>query len=295
MIGPELPPHLQQSAPQGDVSDDDDFGPAPPPAAPAPVAGPQLPAANEDEEEDDFGPALPPNITAAPKRVLGPSFPAPEDDSDDDLGPQPLPAYAQAAYKEVDGVKQFLEQEERKRKAIEEAAQPKALKRDEWMLRPPTSSELLANLDPSKMNKPRQFARSAAPATKNTDNTLWTETPAERQQRLADEVSGKKRRKQNADAEASPEEALEARKKRKRDESIRVGVDEHTVRGAALVAEHEKTLADTKDDESKAVWDHARDMSLGGRLMDDSQRKKMLRDAKGLGDRFGAGTSGGFL
>lgn len=86
------------------------------------------------------------------------------------------------------------------------------------------------DLDPSKMNKPRQFARSAAPATKNTDNTLWTETPAERQQRLADEVSGKKRRKQNADAEISPEEALEARKKRKRDESIRTGVDEHTVR-----------------------------------------------------------------
>lgn len=120
MIGPELPPHLQQSAPQDDASDDDDFGPAPPPAVPAPVAGPQLPAAaNRDEDEDDFGPALPPNIAAAPKRVLGPSFPAPEDDSDDDLGPQPLPAYAQAAYKEVDGVKQFLEQEERKRKAIE--------------------------------------------------------------------------------------------------------------------------------------------------------------------------------
>jgi hypothetical protein len=36
-------------------------------------------------------------------------------------------------------------------------------------------------------------------------------------------------------------------------------------------------------------------MSLGGRLMDDKQRQKLLRDAKGLGDRFGTGKSGGFL
>jgi hypothetical protein len=29
--------------------------------------------------------------------------------------------------------------------------------------------------------------------------------------------------------------------------------------------------------------------------MDDDKRKKMLKEAKGLGDRFGSGTSGGFL
>ncbi len=84
-------------------------------------------------------------------------------------------------------------------------------------------------LDPTKLNKPRQFARSAAPA-KEMENNLWTETPAERQQRLADEVSGKRRRAVNADNSMSAEEALEARKRQKMDESIRKGVDEHTVR-----------------------------------------------------------------
>ena len=49
------------------------------------------------------------------------------------------------------------------------------------------------------------------------------------------------------------------------------------------------------DEEPAAIWDHARDMSLGGRLMDERQRQKMLRDAKALGDRFGTGKSGGFL
>lgn len=49
------------------------------------------------------------------------------------------------------------------------------------------------------------------------------------------------------------------------------------------------------DEPPPVIWDHSRDMSLGGRLMDDQQRQKLLRDAKGLGDRFGTGKSGGFL
>ncbi|KAF8915561.1 hypothetical protein CPB85DRAFT_1159787, partial [Mucidula mucida] len=270
---------------------------------------------NDEEDEDDYVPSLPPDLLAsrkagpsAPtrvpaKQVKGPTLPSayyPDGDSDDDVGPRPLPPTAQGNNNKIDGVQQFLEKEERRRQQIEEASKPKALQRDEWMLRPPTSSELLANLDPTKMNRPRQFARSAAPAPKNTDSNLWTETPAERRQRLADEVSGKRKRVVNAEEAISPEEALEARKKRKRDENIRKGVDEHTrkVRGSALVEEHTRGLAgkkDEDDDPSKAVWDHSRDMSLGGRLMDDGKRNKMVREAKGLGDRFGTGTSGGFL
>jgi hypothetical protein len=36
-------------------------------------------------------------------------------------------------------------------------------------------------------------------------------------------------------------------------------------------------------------------MALGGRLMDDAQRAKIIKDSKGLGDRFGSGTRGSFL
>lgn len=114
------------------------------------------------------------------------------------------------------------------------------------MLVPPSSSDLLSSkscrlvvsvfradlipaIDTTKLNKPRQFARSAAPA-RDVDNSLWTETPAERQQRLADEVAGKRRRAVNADPDAGDEEKeAEIRKRRKRDEDIRRGVEEHTV------------------------------------------------------------------
>ncbi|KAG7090559.1 hypothetical protein E1B28_009667 [Marasmius oreades] len=303
-IGPQLPPHLQlvNSSEQENT-----------------VAGPHIPSQllttapdEEGEDEDDYTPALPPDLasTSKPspdparssttKKILGPALPQhgshSDDDSDDDVGPMPLPAgYENPA--DVDGVKQFLEQEEKRRKNIEEAAKPKALKRDEWMLKPPSSSELLSTLDPSKLTKGRQFSRSTAPA-KTTDNSLWTETPAERQHRLADEVSGKKRKAANSVDQLSPEEVMEISKRRRRDEEIRQSVLDHTnkVRGGALVNTHVKSIKDDQeDDKDKAIWDHSRDMALGGRLMDDNSRDKMIRDARGLGDRFSTGKRGGFL
>lgn len=80
--------------------------------------------------------------------------------------------------------------------------------------------------DPTKLTKGRQFSKSAAPA-REVDTSLWTETPAERQQRLADEVMGKRRRAVNAE----PDEAddPETRKRRRHDEEVRRGVEEYTV------------------------------------------------------------------
>lgn len=50
-----------------------------------------------------------------------------------------------------------------------------------------------------------------------------------------------------------------------------------------------------KDEEPPAIWDHSRDMGLGGRLMDEKQRSKIIADARSLGDRFGSGKGGGYL
>ncbi|KAI5992503.1 hypothetical protein EDD15DRAFT_991397 [Pisolithus albus] len=49
------------------------------------------------------------------------------------------------------------------------------------------------------------------------------------------------------------------------------------------------------NEEPAAIWDHSRDMSIGGRLMDEKQRNQMLRETRGLGDKFAMGKSGGFL
>ncbi|KAF8211838.1 hypothetical protein K438DRAFT_1957642 [Mycena galopus ATCC 62051] len=282
-IGPSIPTHLLgRQSPSGAAEEES-----------LQVAGPQLPPKapqdEGDDSDDDYAPALPPDMVASSskKPVVGPTMPPAypptysrhiqyhADDSDDDVGPRPLPAGV--GFEERDAVKEFMDKEEKRRREVEEAAKPKAPKRDEWMLVPPSSS-VLGNLDPTKL-KPRQFARSAAPS-RDTDNTLWTETPAERQQRLADEVS-----------------ELETRKRQRIDEELRREVDEHTrkTRGSALVDMHARAGKGEETDEKKGIWDRDRDMALSGRLMDDGKRKKMLNEAKGLGDRFSTGKGGGYF
>lgn len=118
------------------------------------------------------------------------------------------------------------------------------------MLVPPSSSDLLGctfhpsfyialtdwgetAIDPTRLNKARKFAPSTTPNARNPDTSLWTETPAERQQRLADELSGKRKRKENSEGAAGDDDGkaeLEARKRVKRDEEIQRAVSEHTVR-----------------------------------------------------------------
>ncbi|KAH9487320.1 GPALPP motifs-containing protein 1 [Psilocybe cubensis] len=298
-IGPQIPAHLLNSSSKIQVidDDDDDFGPQP---TSSPSIGPTMPTVTS---KPVAGPSIPPPSSA---RTIGPSLPtyAPtydpnsaydnEDSDDDDIGPKPLPAGMQ--HRQSDAVQEFLEREEKRRKAAEEAAKPKAVKRDEWMLVPPTSQGLLGNLDTTKL-KARQFSRGTGAETSSShDNSLWTETPAERQQRLADEVSGKKRRVTDAPVDEAEEIKARKRQRKAEEEAIRRGVEEHTKkqRGAALIDQH-ASVAKKSTDEVPGIWDHSRDMGLGGRLMDDEKRNKMLKEAKGLGDRFGSGKSGGFL
>lgn len=56
------------------------------------------------------------------------------------------------------------------------------------------------------------------------------------------------------------------------------------VRGTTLIDMHSESTGSTSvsSHEANVIWDHARDMSLGGRLMDDHQRNKILKDARGL-------------
>ena len=63
----------------------------------------------------------------------------------------------------------------------------------------------------------------------------------------------------------------------------------------ARAQEDTKRKKDAGGEEPAAIWDHARDMSLGGRLMDEKDRRRAIQDAKGLSDRFGAGKGGSFL
>jgi hypothetical protein len=95
-----------------------------------------------------------------------------------------------------------------------------------------TPVQIETAIDPTRMNKPRKFAPTNNPNAGSTDTTLWTETPAERQQRLADELAGKKRRKENSDIPEDHSRGVpESLKRQKIDNEVRRAVADHNVCG----------------------------------------------------------------
>jgi hypothetical protein len=151
-IGPEIPPHFLNRSEESTQSSRDKPSVVGPKTPPHLVAGSSKPPSQpsqqvhdevskeESESDDDYGPALPPELLASRSRsrpsaeVVGPSLPqsynkdqnfdqrrygddADEEDSDDEVGPVPLPEGI--SFEEEDGVREFMEREERRRKQIE--------------------------------------------------------------------------------------------------------------------------------------------------------------------------------
>jgi hypothetical protein len=89
-------------------------------------------------------------------------------------------------------------------------------------------------MDSTKL-KSRTFQQSAgiassAKTSKGGGTNLWTESPAERQQRLEDELLGKRKRAEISAAGGGDEEDTDdQRRKRERDWQLREEVDRHNV------------------------------------------------------------------
>ena len=139
------------------------MGPSLPPAALD-----ERPAAGPDEEQDKGS----------------------DSESDDGFGPAPPPAAGIASYETE---RQRTEDFEASIAAQEATKKPQ---RDEWMLAPPSQGDWSSRVDPTKL-KNRKFNTgkgAKAPAQSGSkDNTLWTETPEQKRQRLEDEVMGLKK------------------------------------------------------------------------------------------------------
>ena len=156
-IGPQLPAHLLASTNDVSDDDDDDYMPALPPdlAVARTKAGPSLPPTKGLSSDSPpvsaaskgkiHGPALPyVSLPTFPSHSPSVSCPGADSDSntDSEVGPQPLPSSTHPKL-EKSAVQEFIEREERRRKNVEEASHPKKLEREEWMIVPPKSGDLL--------------------------------------------------------------------------------------------------------------------------------------------------------
>ncbi|TAQ84745.1 hypothetical protein B7494_g6928 [Chlorociboria aeruginascens] len=319
------PPNSPPPRPD-DSSDDDSYGPSklisstptkrvPGPAGPSSAHNPdEVDLAESLEEDDSYGPSNPNSTSNAqpipqkPKRVLGPSAPpaslserppdppnaAPSDSESDDYGPSLPPAAGTAAHAALTSRLSSQSLSSRNEASVGSSAPQRA----EWMLVPPSSLDFSSRADPTKL-KNRKFATgkgAKAPAEKGGVSSIWTETAAEKMQRLSDEVLGRKEKGGVEEAGGRKRDGS-GRGRGKEDEETERRIREYNekVRNKSLLEEREagKGLGARKeeeeDDPSKRGFDREKDMGLGGRV-GEMQKREMLSRAKDFGSRFQKGS-----
>ncbi|KAL8852849.1 MAG: hypothetical protein Q9221_002225 [Calogaya cf. arnoldii] len=288
-VGPELPPHLlakrkrqqeeeaeepgprSQPQPRSRSSSTSSntscskksrtIGPAPPPAPlserPSPPPEPQNPNQNNSSsDDDDFGPSLPPtnsqNQTSHPHQAT--------------LNTEPT----------------------------SETVAPAPQKREEWMLVPPSNSDWSSRIDPTKLRN-RKFAtgKGAKAASSSKDgsiNTIWTESPEQKRQRLHDEMMGVKKPAQLVDGGGERAGGREDEAERRETERRIREFNAERGRGVgSLYEEHKKGVKKEKeDDPSKRAFDKEKDMG-GGMKIGHAKRKEMVGRAADFGSRFAGG------
>ncbi|CAH1760260.1 2145_t:CDS:2 [Entrophospora sp. SA101] len=234
----------------------------------SPEASPQLPALEspmakyknlyeKNLNETIIGPRLPykesidPN-TPTKKRIIGPAMMPYTEDFD---------SY-ESEQEEVEDIigpvlpKSFGKEQD-------EDDSNKSLERGEWMLVPPSSNFLG---DPS-----------------SADNSLWTETPAERKERLQKEVITGQKRKRASDKDED-EEMKYTEIDLKRAELVKEYNEHH--RPKSLLEQHQENYKKSKkwekDDVSRRPFDREKDL-MSRRPMDSRKRNELLGSATNLG------------
>lgn len=271
-IAPEDDPKNSKKSNGGEGGDDNDspgppriLGPSLPPAplSERPSSSPNLndsPSGDDDDDDDDdFGPALPPQSTYQPRL---PESTAEPSSPSDQSPPKP--------------------------------------KREEWMLIPPSQSDWSSRIDPTKLRN-RKFntgkGAKAPPPKISGDNALWTETPEQKQKRLADEVMGVVAKPGSAAvSSSSADNGLSEPSSRRRTEALeterRIQAYNAQHRPASLYSEHQKRpRKEQEDDPSARAFDREKDVVQGTKI-GRAQKQEMLTRAADFGERF---TKGSYL
>ncbi|KAJ9064365.1 hypothetical protein DSO57_1031498 [Entomophthora muscae] len=256
MIGPALPPHLLKSKTSDKVVVSEQ--------ATAQIVSPQLPtsAISSSAPRRVVGPTLPSNIASQQKPV--------ESDSDDEMiGPMPPTA------EELKASALDSKLAEIRRRAHPDEMNDEKPTRGEWMLIPP-ESRILG--DPLKVTA-RQFNRTTV-EPKDSDKTLWTETPEQRRERLLNGGNIPEEKKSRA-----PKRPIERK------------MDLNEGRSASLLELHQSKVKAKSTKKNKLADDHPanrrfdweKDMSI--KSLDPKSQRELLKKAGSLSDRFSRGSN----
>ncbi|KAL8868509.1 MAG: hypothetical protein Q9198_008154 [Flavoplaca austrocitrina] len=280
-VGPELPPHLLAKRKRQQEAEEE-ANPQPQPHSRSSSTS----STTSSKRRRTIGPAPPPaplsERPSSPPSPQKPTLDSPSSSSDDDFGPSLPPTNGATHLHQTPLISQATE---------EPTSVPQ--KREEWMLIPPSNSDWSSRIDPTKL-KNRKFAtgkgaKGPSSGTKNGGiNTIWTETPEQKRQRLEDEMLGIKAPAQlssSAPDQRSYEDEAERRETERR-------IQEYNARNrgsGSLYEEHKKAgTREKEDDASKRAFDKEKDMG-GGMKIGHAKRKEMVGKAADFGSRFSGG------
>jgi len=299
-IGPCLPPHLRKPSiddrsdsigPQvpsdciGPQIPSDDIGPQ----IPSDDIGPQIPSSHkaeskvskEEVDESSYGPALPPGFAAKKplKKVIGPALPShlqTEDDSSEDedsyaIGPI-LPSNTN-----LDSTERIKEEFEERAKTMKDKLEGKndpnqKLERETWM------TELPEALSKSFGVGPRTFRSKAVDVG---DQSIWTDTPADRErkrQEARDKKTGEKRKKDVVRQPTAEEKEM----------AERVATYNEKTRPKSLLEIHQDKKPKTDDSNVRRPFDRDRDLSM--HRTNSKDKVKFITEAKGFNGKFSKGS-----
>ncbi|EED15986.1 conserved hypothetical protein [Talaromyces stipitatus ATCC 10500] len=258
--------------------------------------GPSLPPQSEiarpaDTTDDE------PTVTVKSPKVVGPSRPPnhsqsdsepqPEDSddsSDDDFGPQLPPAGGT----KPDTPKYEVDSRPPRRVLGEDidSATTKKRQRDDWMLNPPGNSSWASGMNPAALTNRKFMSGKSARGNRSTEgaDSVWTEDPAQKRQRLENEVLGIK-------SEPSARSAGSRDLSSRTDSATADRLKSLTGKGgrSSLYESHQKDTQKLKeDDPSKRAFDYEKDVA-GKTSISSAARKKLLDQASGYTSRFTGG------
>ncbi|XP_051560373.1 GPALPP motifs-containing protein 1-like isoform X1 [Myxocyprinus asiaticus] len=284
VLGPALPPGFRRKDESEDENGAKDntrgfLGPALPSGyqkqkgSPErlPVVGPALPPGYKKQDEDEegekddatgfSGPALPPGYE--------PELSSSEEEDDNVIGPLPAIGIAQ------DSVALDFERRAQKMKDKLTGVDtgPAVLTRESWM------TELPPELQHVGLGA-RTFKKRSGP--ENKDRTVWTDTPADREQKARERLEAKEKGESAKDdgPRLSRKELEMAEKVSKYNESKR---------GESLISMHTKIMKrKAEEDANKPVERRPfdRDTDLQVNRFDEAQKKVLLKKSQELNTRF---------
>ncbi|KAK9414945.1 putative DUF3752 domain-containing protein [Seiridium unicorne] len=277
-IDPALPHSNTNEISLDDSDSDSDAGPAPGPAS-KPTA---MPEASSGASKRVMGPAPPP----APLAQRPPGSPNSDSDSDDDYGPS-LPS----------SNTHLARQSQALEAAALEAANPKAPKRDDWMVVPPTAGSARA-ADPTqikarKFNSGPRAAAGGGGGAAGEISSIWTETPEQKRQRLENAVLGRGGTAGAGTGSGISSSDRRTKEEQAKEEQIRANLE--AARGPSLYAAHQQQeggkggrIEAEEDDPSKRGFDWEKDMRSGSKI-GTAQRRELMDKAADFGGRFSKG------